>query len=159
VRKLLILFALVVPAVSLAWWNNDWQFRKEISFDLTAAGANITGTTQEVPVLVRLSLANFGYFKDTKGDGSDLRFIGPDDKTPLTFHIERFDAVNQMAFLWVRVPRLAGGVNTDKVFLYYGNPKAPAAGNAAGTYDASQAAVFHFAEKEGIPADSTANGS
>jgi biopolymer transport protein ExbB len=159
VRKLWPLIALLVPAVSQAWWNNDWQFRKEVSFDLTAAGANITGTAQEVPVLVRLSLGNFGYFKDTKPDGSDLRFIGADDKTPLTFHIERYDAVNQMAFIWVRVPRLAGGVNTDKVFLYYGNPKAPAASNAAGTYDPSQAAVFHFAEKDGLPVDSTANGS
>ena len=66
-----------------AWWNDKWAFRKEITFDLTPAGADIQGAPADVPVLVRLSLANFGYFGDTKPDGSDLRFVAADDKTPL----------------------------------------------------------------------------
>src|SRR5262245_10815865 len=122
---------------SLAWWNSDWAFRKEIAFDLTHTGAAITGTPTEVPVLIRLSLGNFQYFADAKADGSDLRFVASDDKTPLKHHVERFDSQGQIALVWVRVPRMTAGVNTDKIYLYYGNPKAPNASDPAATYDAN----------------------
>ena len=139
-----------------AWWNNDWAFRKELTFDLTAAGADIPGSPADVPVLIRLSLGNFQYFADSKPDGSDFRFVAADDKTPLKHHVERFDPQAQLAYVWVRVPRLSGGVNTDKIFLYYGNKSAPAAADAAGTYDTNQALVYHFGAAKGTPQDSTA---
>ncbi len=60
-----------------AWWNNDWAFRKEITFDLTPAGADISGTPTDVPILIRLSLGNFQYFGDTKPDGSDFASSHP----------------------------------------------------------------------------------
>jgi biopolymer transport protein ExbB len=138
-----------------AWWNNDWAFRKEITFDLTPAGADVPGTPTDVPVLIRLSLGNFQYFADSKPDGSDFRFVAADDKTPLKYHIERFDSQAQLAFVWVRVPRLTGGANTDKVFLYYGNKSAPAAADAAGTYDTNEALVYHFGAAKGTPQDAT----
>jgi hypothetical protein len=37
----------------------------------------------DVPLLVRLSLGNFGYFADTQANGADLRFVAADDVTPL----------------------------------------------------------------------------
>jgi len=147
--------SVLAPAVSHAWWNDDWNFRKEITLDLSAAGANITGSPADVPVLIRLHLGNFGYFTDTKADGSDFRFVAGDDKTPLKYHVERYDPTNNLAFIWVRVPRLAGGDAAGKIFLYYGNPKAPVAADAAGTYDANQVLVYHFAN-EGPPEDATA---
>jgi biopolymer transport protein ExbB len=146
----------LTPAVSQAWWNNDWQYRKEISFDLSPTGANIAGTPLDVPVLVRLSLANFGYFNDIKSDGGDFRFIDGDDKTPLKFHIEHIDATNQFAFIWVRVPRLPAGAKGGKIYLYYGNAKAPAASDAPGTYDANQTLVVHFGDPSQSVSDVTA---
>ena len=140
---------------ALAWWNDDWSFRKEIKFDLTKTGADIPGSPAEVPVLIRLSLANFGYFGDTAPDGADLRFIGPDDKTPLKHHIERYDPQAQIAFIWVRVPRITGGANTDKIFLYYGNKKAQQGSDPAGTYDKNQVLVYHFGAPAASPQDST----
>jgi biopolymer transport protein ExbB len=138
-----------------AWWNGDWSYRKEISFDLTPKGADIPGAPTDVPVLIRLSLGNFQYFNDAKPDGSDFRFVAADDKTPLKFHIERFDPQTQIALVWVRVPRLTGGAATDKIFLYYGNKNAPSAADPTGTYDASQALVYHFAGSKDSPQDST----
>lgn len=138
-----------------AWWNGDWTYRKEIDFDLTSKGADIPGQPVDVPVLIRLSLGNFQYFGDAKPDGSDFRFIAADDKTPLKFHIEHFDPQTQIALAWVRVPRLTGGANTDKIFLYYGNKNAPGAADPAGTYDANQVLVYHFAAPKGAPQDST----
>lgn len=147
---------LLASPSAFAWWNDDWAFRKEITFDLSPAGAAVGGTATEVPVLIRLSLGNFAYFNDTKPDGSDLRFIASDDKTPLKFHIERFDPQAQIAFVWVTVPQLSGGLNTDKVFLYYGNSKAQAAGDAAGSYDKNQALLYHFGAAANAAQDSTA---
>lgn len=143
-RKLAAFLLLIVPVICHAWWNDEWNFRKEITLDLSAAGANVSGSPADVPVLIRLHLGNFGYFADTKPDGSDLRFVAGDDKTPLKFHLERYDAQSNLAFVWVKVPRLAGGTATEKIFLYYGNTSAPAAADAAGTYDASQVLVYHF---------------
>ena len=158
VVKWLAISAVLLPAIALAasWWNNDWKYRKEIGFDLTPAGADIAGTPQDVPVLVRLSLANFSYFTDTKPDGSDFRLVASDDKTPLKFHFEKYDPQNQMALLWVRVPQITGGSKTDKIYAYYGNPDAASAADVPSTYDASQSLVLSFSEASGPPLDSTA---
>jgi biopolymer transport protein ExbB len=123
---------------------------------LTPAGADIASPLTDVPVLIRLSLGNFQYFSDANADGSDLRFIASDDKTPLKFHIERFDSQTQTALLWVRAPQLAGGAKTDKIFLYYGNKKAASASSPGDTYDTNQALVYHFGPAKGSPQDSTA---
>jgi biopolymer transport protein ExbB len=156
--KLVALAALLVPALAVAasWWNNDWKYRKEITFDASPAGADIAGTPQDVPVLVRLSLANFSYFSDTKPDGSDFRVVAGDDKTPLKYHFEKYDPQDQMALLWVRVPQITGGSKTEKILAYYGNPDAPAAADVPGTYDASQTLVLSFSETSGLPVDATA---
>lgn len=154
----MFLLPAICPSICQAWWNDDWNFRKEITLDLSAAGANIVGSPADVPVLIRLHLGNFGYFADTKPDGSDLRFVAGDDKTPLKFHVERYDPINNLAFVWVKVPQLAGGANTEKVFLYYGNSKAPAGADASGTYDANQVLVYHFGG-DGPPRDATAFGN
>lgn len=135
---------------ALAWWNNDWAFRKELTFNTTPAGADIAQNADDVPVLVRLSLANFTYFNDAKPDGSDFRFIAADDKTPLKFHIEKFDPQAQIALAWVRLPKLTGGADkTDKIYLYYGNPKATSGADEAGSYDGQQSLVYHFAKADG----------
>jgi biopolymer transport protein ExbB len=156
--KLVLIAAALVPVVALAasWWSNDWKYRKEIGFDLSPTGADISGTPQDVPVLVRLSLANFSYFNDTKADGADFRLIAGDDKTPLKFHFEKYDPQDQMALLWVRVPQLTGSSKSDKIYAYYGNPDAPAAADVPGTYDAQQVLVLSFSESTGLPLDSTA---
>jgi biopolymer transport protein ExbB len=145
-----------LTAFAASWWNADWQYRKEIGFDLSATGADVAGTAQDVPVLVRLSLANFAYFNDTKPDASDFRVIAGDDKTPLKFHFERYDAQNQLAYLWIGVPSLTGGAKTDKVYLYYGNSGAAAAQDSAGTFDVNQALVLEFNQATGLPVDVTA---
>ena len=139
-----------------SWWNSDWQYRKEIDLDTSPTGADLAASAQDVPVLVRLSVANFAYFTDTKPDGSDFRVVLGDDKTPLKFHLERFDSQNQLAYLWIDVPSLTGGVKTQKLYVYYGNSSAAAASDPAGTYDVNQALVLQFGQATGLPSDLTA---
>src|ERR1700677_805886 len=100
-KRLAALIAVVgtlIPMAALAAtrWNNDGKYRKEISLDLPATGADAAGTPLDVPVLIRLSLANFSYFNDTKPDGSDFRIVAGDDKTPLKFHFEKYDPPSQI---------------------------------------------------------------
>ena len=137
-----------------AWWNGDWPYRKEITLDAGAAAANIAGSADNVPVLVRLSLANFQYFNNLKPDASDLRAVADDDSTPLKLHIERFDPQAQIALIWVLLPKLNGGGST-KFYLYYGNENAGSASDPAGTYDDHQVLVYHFGPAKGAPQDST----
>lgn len=137
-----------------AWWDAKWQYRKKISFDTTDKGAGIKENVTDLPLLVRLHTGNF-VFDNVKPDGSDIRFVGADDKMPLKFHIESFDPKKQIALIWVRVPQLAGAAASDSIWLYYGNSSTQAGADNGGSYDAGQALVLHLAEADGTPKDAT----
>ncbi|WP_288251960.1 DUF2341 domain-containing protein [uncultured Hydrogenophaga sp.] len=156
-KRLFALFALalLLPMSAHAWWNEDWTVRKKITLDTQAAGINAELT--DLPVLVRLSTAGFD-FLSAKEDGSDLRFVAEDDKTVLAHRIERFDSLNELAFVWVRVPRVAAGNAAQHVWLYYGNDAAPPA-QAMPVYAESQWAVWSMAEETGLPQDSASAGN
>jgi biopolymer transport protein ExbB len=139
-----------------AWWNDQWPLRKKITLDASPAGADIKESLSYVPVLVRLHSGNH-LFPAGKDNGDDLRFIGPDDKTPLKFHIEKYDPIEEMALVWVKAPAIAGGNSQNYVWLYYGNRDAAGAQEPGATYDPNQAAVFHLNDLEGNPRDSGPN--
>jgi len=152
------LICLLAAGVSHAAWNPEWKQRTKIGLNTAADGLPISAPADSVPVLIRLHTGNFA-FVDAKPDGSDLRFIAADDKTPLKYHIEKFDGLNELALIWVQVPKLAAGAKNDFIWLYYGNPAATDAADAKGSYDAAQALVYHFAEREATPQDATANAN
>jgi biopolymer transport protein ExbB len=153
-----LLFAnFVFSSSAFAWWNEDWTFRKKLTIDTTAeTGIDIKDSPQSVPVLVKLHSGNFGFFLDLKQDGSDLRFIASDDKTPLKFHVEKFDPVNEMALIWVQLPQLMGATNTEFMWMYYGNADAMNGEDKAGTYGVDQSLVYHFNKDGTAPKDVTA---
>lgn len=133
------------PSTANAWWNDEWQLRKKINIDVSATGANITDPIGTVPTLVRLHVGNFR-FSLAKDDGSDLRFVASDDKTPLKHHIEKWDSLLGEALVWVSLPNVAPGTKSE-FWIYYGNKKAAATNDAKGTYDADTALVYHFNER------------
>jgi biopolymer transport protein ExbB len=137
------------PSPAKAWWNDEWQLRKKITIDASASGANITDPIGTVPFLVRLHVGNFR-FSQAKDDGSDLRFVAGDDKTPLKHHIEKYDSLLGEALAWVAVPNLQPGAKAD-IWLYSGNKKAVATSDPKGTYDPDTQLVYHFNER-GTPA-------
>ncbi|MBT9463065.1 DUF2341 domain-containing protein [Hydrogenophaga sp.] len=150
----LALCVLMLPLSAHAWWDEGWTIRKKITLDTQAAG--ITAEATGVPVLVRLSTGNFDFLASNE-NGSDLRFVAEDDKTVLAHHIERFDSTNELAFVWVQVPRVAGSSAVQHVWLYYGNESAQPV-PASGLYDAAQWAVYHLGDASGLPQDATAAG-
>mgnify|MGYP001544686881 FL=1 len=164
------ILCVLFPAVSQAWWNEEWNYRKSMKvvpqgFDaaqlnaLPAAGGE--PAIPEIPVLIRLHSGNFGtYFMDAQQNGNDVRFIAGDDKTALKFHIEKWDALNNMALVWVKVPieNTAGGPNGgEKIWMYYGNQNAVKGDDIGGSYDAETALLYHFEnEAGGVAQDRTA---
>lgn len=161
-KKLLLsafaLLGLWTAGASQAAWNADWPQRIKLGLDSSAQGVALAADAESVPVLVRLHTGNFAFI-DAKPDGSDLRFIAADDKTPLKHHVEKFDGLNELALVWVQVPRLAAQDKGAHVWLYYGNQAAVAGDDARGSYDAAQALVYHFREQETLPQDATANAN
>ena len=153
---LLVVAALAAlwPGPAAAWWNDQWSLRKKITIDTGPSGAAISDPIGATPVLVRLHVGNFR-FATAKDDGGDLRFIAADDKTPLKHHVEKYDSLLGEALVWVSVPDLKVGAKNE-IWLYYGNPKAPAAVDAKGMYDPDTVLVYHFAERGTPPQDTTA---
>lgn len=157
--NLLLLLAALSPAFpAAAWWNDDWSSRKQIGVDAGITGADIRDGVADFPMLIRLHTGDFAYFGEIAEGGRDLRFL-IDDKTPLKFHVEKFDAVNEIALIWVKVPRVTAGSSSESFWMYYGNKEAAPAGDSGGTYDASQALVYHFEDNNPIPQDATAYGN
>lgn len=155
---LLLALLLLAPTQALAWWQNDWSYRKQITIDTTPKGANISSPAGRIPVLIRLHTGNFS-FGDAQDNGNDIRFINSDDKTPLPFHIESFDPLLGVADIWVDIPDFPAA-SVKQIWMYYANKKAPAAADAAGSFDADYTLVYHFDEGAGAPPkDKTAYGN
>ena len=124
--------------------------RTKVTLNTTAAGVQTQAAESAVTVPVRLHSGNFDFLSAAQ-DGSDLRFVGADDKTPLKFTVERYDATNELALVWVQVPSVAPGTDKNVVYAYFGNDKAKAEpGNAAEVFDSSTLAALHFGEKDGV---------
>ncbi|ATE60504.1 DUF2341 domain-containing protein [Thauera sinica] len=151
-----LLLAAALPLTVQASWDDAWPERRVIELDTSATGAEIASPLSGVTVPVRLHSGNFDFLA-AKPDGSDLRFIAGDDKTPLKFQLERYDGVNELAVAWVRLPQVAPKTAGQKIFAYFGNPGAPADDSAGETYDAATSAVFHFREGDERPQDASAN--
>ena len=149
-----LVLALALPLSAHAWWNEAWTARRAVVIDTTAETGVALPAASMATVPVRLHSGNFD-FLGAKLDGSDLRFMAADDLTSLKFHIERYDSTDELALAWVQVPQLAPQMANQKVFVYFGNVGAAAEQDAAGSYDASTAAVFHFAQGDAPPVDAS----
>lgn len=139
------------------WWDPAWGQRVRITFQ-NAGGQALTG----FPVMVRLDAMRI---KDSLASptGADLRFIDDDGQTILAHEIDRWMPGGD-SFVWVRVPTI-DATDTDHIWLYYGNPPAMDAQNAAavwngfvGVYHLSPSgAPVQFADSAGTDAGAWAN--
>jgi len=149
---------MALPGVANAWWQNDWSFRKSITVDTTPKGGNVAESAGRVPLLIRLHSGNF-QFDGLQDNGTDIRFVAADDKTPLNYQIEQYDAVLGVALVWVDVPQFPAGA-AQNIWMYYGNKKAPDGAKPADTFDADYTLVYHFDGASGTPPkDATAYGN
>lgn len=138
-----LMFTLTTSA-SAGWWNEGWAYKKKISLDKVALQQSGVTADPGSIVLVRLHTGNFAYFLDVADAGKDIRFIAADDKTPLKFSIEKFDAINEMALIWVKLPDNIATAEMPTLWMYYGNPQAVDGQDNAGIYPTERFLNYHF---------------
>ncbi|MGV3583188.1 MAG: DUF2341 domain-containing protein [Methylophilus sp.] len=149
---LMILMLAVLPTLGFAEWNADWTVKNKITINPQA----LTGVTDSVSVPVRLHSGNFD-FTTVNVDGSDIRFVAADDKTELKFYLEKFDAVNELAIIWVQLPAITATEKDAHIWVYSGNEKATSASDEKALIAAGTIGQFHFAENA-LLKDSSATG-
>lgn len=128
--------------------NSGWKNRMAITFDNSGRGQ-----LTDFPATIRLNSARLD-FDDLQSTGADIRFYGSDATTLLSHELVWFDAAQQKAELQVRVPQIAANSTSDFIYLYFNNPNAAAAEDAA-TVWSDYTAVYHFTEETGTYGDST----
>ncbi len=150
-RHFLLVAIMLFPVCGHAEWNADWPNKNKITINTQALGV-----TESVPVLVRLHSGNFD-FTSVNVDGSDLRFIAADDKTELKFYVEKFDAANELAVIWVQLPSIAAKEKEPHIWVYSGNENATSVSDPKAVVGSGTIAKFHFAENA-LLKDSSATG-
>ena len=137
-----------------AWWNEDFTQRTRVTLNTTAQGVETKEALSGVVVPVRLHSGNFD-FLSAKPDGSDLRVVAADDKTPLKFWIERFDGTNELGVVWVQLPNVAPGTDKNQVYVYAGHEGAAAQQPDPAVFDSATLAALTMHGTEGPVTDIT----
>jgi len=146
---------LLLPARAEAWWNEDWAYRMRIVVGAEQAGGGAPRDAGRATVLVRLHQGVFN-FNNAKEDGTDLRFVAGDDRTPLRFYVERYDSLaDQVGLFWVTIPDLKLGGEGTPIYAYWGNRNAPPAGSARDTIGPETVLALNFGEDGGQLRDAT----
>ncbi len=122
-RYLIILWLTCAALVSTSRAQfSEWKHSSSIWILTTPEGADLpeSAAVKDFPVLVRLHRDFFAFF-DAAEDGTDIRFSY--DGKPLAFEIEKWDADNGTASIWVRIPEILGN-RRQEITIHWGNPDA-----------------------------------
>lgn len=111
----LLLFA-VLTSVNATNWDDEWNHKRPITISNTA------GELKDYQVKVNLNGSNVGPKFNWSNKGDDLRFVD-DTNSELNYWIEKWNALEQKAAIWIKVPLLKNNTNTI-IYLYHGNPSA-----------------------------------
>jgi len=136
--------------------STAWSHAKILKLNSTATGADIQETLYGFPVLIRLNDGNFD-FSHASDDGKDLLFSKADG-VDLPHEIERWDAENRVAEIWVGIDTLPGD-SVLEIGMYWGNPGVLAVSKEGGVFDtaAGFSAVWHLSEGDDTVYDATVN--
>jgi hypothetical protein len=107
--KILILILalfMITPAVNATeWWDQDWQYRRNISIENTED----IDKTEELVILTNIS----GFLEDVQPGYDDIRIFHNDQEIAY----ELFDDNDKLKFV-LAIP----SNSIEEVYLYYGNP-------------------------------------
>jgi N-acetylneuraminic acid mutarotase len=112
-----------------ARFDSHWSRRIPITVGLVAAGHELEG----YQIKLSLNKENFD-FAHAQSHGEDIRITSEDGIKLIDHWIEFWDGAGESAAVWVRVPRISN-LNSNLIYLYFGNPAAVETGNAAATFE------------------------
>ena len=142
---------------------STFSYSSKIYVNTTASGGYISTNQTNYPMLVRLTKANFDFSK-AKTNGADLRFA---DSTGalLSYEIERYDATNRLAEIWVLLPTVNANNNSQWFKMVWGKPSATSLSSGAAVFNSTNnfGGVWHLKEvgnnTAGGYADATPNAN
>ncbi|MCA9063654.1 MAG: DUF2341 domain-containing protein [Planctomycetaceae bacterium] len=135
----------VAPQTGLAQYD-EWPHHGTLVLLTTPDGADLPDSSlvEGFPVLVRLGRETFD-FRQSQPDGSDIRFS--ENGQPLACQIEEWNADEQTASIWVRVPVIRGN-SRQELQIHWGKMDAARESDGAAVFGESNgyAVVMHLAE-------------
>jgi PKD repeat protein len=139
----------------------QWPYSAIITLNTAAAGANVTGTVTNFPVLIRLNPANFSGLVNTLPLGADVRFAKTNG-THLAYQIERWvDGAgnNDTAVIWVKLDTVFGANATQSIRMYWGKTGVADSSRGTAVFDTANGfkGVWHLSQTP--PTMSDASGA
>jgi hypothetical protein len=126
---------------------DSWPHHGSLFILTTPEGANLPASASETnfPMLVRLTAANFD-FAETQSDGRDIRFSTVAG-LPLAYEIEQWDAANDQAAVWVRIPVITGNTRQE-IRMHWGKAGLTSESSGSAVFNAASgyASVLHMNE-------------
>ena len=126
----------------------QWGSNTGITVNGGSNGANIGTTVTNFPVLIRLNSTNFAGWGSTQPGGADIRFsAGGAPATQLPYQIQRWNATNNLAEIWVQAPSIPAS-GTTPITMYWGNGGVFNMSNGPGVFNATAGyvAVWHLSD-------------
>jgi hypothetical protein len=140
--------------IKKAWYDPNWQYRKQITIDSTKVSNNLT----DFPVLINQN-SDINLASHARSDGWDIVFTSSDKKTKLNHEIETYNSTSGKLVAWVNVPVLSSTSNTT-LYMYYGYPTSSNQQNSSNVWSSFQS-IWHLKENPAATApqvqDSTSN--
>jgi len=102
-------------------------YKKDITFDTTATGASVATDQYNFPVAIEINSSSWpdqserdAFFNNAGANGKSIQFWDSGETYLLDYEVEYFDSVSKEALYWVKVPKIDGNSNTDKIEVAYG---------------------------------------
>jgi len=139
------------------WYNDSWEFRKNITLSLNTA-TGVDSDLTDFPVLI--SFTDTDLIQTNESLGRDFAFTQSDGTTVLSHEIEKFDNTTGEVIAWVRIPTLSAS-STTEMYVYY---KGDTIGfNSANVWNDDYVLVWHLNQTStgtvGEFRDATSNGN
>ncbi len=144
-----ILFFVSALAIPLLWSAEDygaWTHSTTIRFNTTENGADIRSDLYNFPVLIRLNNTKLD-FTQAQSNGEDIRFT-KSDNTQISYEIERWDAISELAEIWVLIDTVYGNGDSQTIKMYWGKSDAVDSSNGADVFETAMnfTGVWHLNE-------------
>ncbi len=122
-----------------------WAYSGSLFINTTPAGANVTGSVNDFPLLVRFNSNNFN-FAQAQSDGRDLRFTTAAGAA-LPYQIEQWDQAGSKATVWVKIPTITGN-STQEIVMYWGKSGVATASSGSSVFNSTNgyASVHHMGD-------------
>jgi hypothetical protein len=136
-----------------------WGHHKTIVINTSSTGYGISQTLTGFPYIVKLDDTDSAFTLSlSASDGGDIRFAR--GAAHLSYQVEKWDAVNKIAAIWVKVDTIRSNDSTQAITMYFGKSGVTSQSNASAVFPTSGrfAAVYHFAAPDTFN-DATANAA